>query len=147
MQAAKEWQRQLRLPTTPSGGTYMTACMLHKSQKVSSSLSRLTKKVPCAVRDKVFLEVKEAETNAREFQTQLLHDFSMSDNKSNHHQQHESIIGALRAAAPKWEFQQINFVMGNRGSVVESDFYTKLKKLDVHERKKNKLFADAEHVT
>jgi len=33
------------LPTTPSGGTCMTACMLHKSQKASSSLSRLTNKV------------------------------------------------------------------------------------------------------
>jgi len=29
--------------------------------------------------------------------------------------------------------------------VVESDFYTKLKKLDIHEGKKDKLFAD--HVT
>jgi len=33
VQAAKEWQQQLRLPTTPSGGTCMTACTLHKSQK------------------------------------------------------------------------------------------------------------------
>lgn len=31
---------------------------------------------------------------------------------------------------------------GNRGSVVESDFYTKLKKLDVQEGKIDKLFAD-----
>ena len=37
--------RQLRLPNTPSSGTCMTACMLHKSQKASSSLSHLTKKV------------------------------------------------------------------------------------------------------
>jgi len=36
-------------------------------------------------------------------------------------------------------------VVGNRGSVVGSDFYTKLKKLDVQEGKKDKLFAD--HVT
>jgi len=36
-------------------------------------------------------------------------------------------------------------VVGDRGSVVESDFYTKLKKLDVQEGKKDKLFAD--HVT
>ena len=43
------------------------------------------------------------------------------------------------------EFEQIDFVGGNRGSVVESDFYTKLKKLDVQEGKKDKLFAD--HVT
>jgi len=56
-------------------------------------------------------------------------------------EQHKSIIGALKAAAPQWEFELINFV----GSVVESEFYTKLKKLDVQEGKKDKLFAD--HVT
>jgi len=50
--------------------------------------------------------------------------------------QHKSIIGALKAAAPEWEFEQINFVVGNRGSVVENDFHTKLKKLDVQEGKK-----------
>jgi len=60
-------------------------------------------------RDEGFLEVKEAEAD----------------------EQHKSIISALRAAAPKWESEQINFVVGNRGSVVESNFYTKLKKLDV----------------
>jgi len=32
--------------------------------------------------------------------------------------------------------------MGTRGSVVESVCYTKLKKLDVQEGKKDKLFAD-----
>ena len=58
------------------------------------------------------------------------------------HEQHKMIIGALKAAAPEWKFEQINFVVGNRGSVVESDFYTKLKKLDVQEGKKDKLFAD-----
>jgi len=36
-------------------------------------------------------------------------------------------------------------VVRNCESVVESDFYTQLKKLDVHEGKKGKLFAD--HVT
>jgi len=60
-------------------------------------------------------------------------------------EQHKSIIGALKAPAPKWEIEQINFVVGNRGSVVESDFYTKLKKLDTQEGKEDKLFAD--HVT
>jgi len=60
-------------------------------------------------RDEGFLEVKEAKAD----------------------EQHKSIISALRAAAPKWESEQINFVVGNRGSVVESNFYTKLKKLDV----------------
>jgi len=37
-------------------------------------------------------------------------------------EQHKSIIGALTAAAPKWEFEHINFVVSNRGSVVESDY-------------------------
>ena len=74
-------------------------------------------------RDEVFLEVKEAEANA----------------------QHKSNISALNAAAPEWKFELINFVVGNCGSVVESDFYTKLKKLDVQQGKKDKLFAD--HVT
>ena len=61
------------------------------------------------------------------------------------HEQHKSIIGALKAAALWWEFEQIDFVVGNRRSVVENDFYTKLKKLDIQEGKKDKLFAD--HVT
>jgi len=70
-------------------------------------------------RDQGFLEAKEAEAN----------------------EQHKSIICALKATAPKWKFEQLNFVVGNRESVVESDFYTKLKKLDVREGKKDKLFA------
>jgi len=45
-------------------------------------------------RDEGFLKVKEAEAN----------------------EQHKSIIGALRAAAPEWEFEQMNFVVSNRGS-------------------------------
>jgi len=65
--------------------------------------------------------------------------------EAEENEQHKSIIGALKAAAPEWEFEQINFVVGTRGSVVESDFYTKLRKLDVQEKKKNKLFAD--HLT
>jgi len=51
-------------------------------------------------RDEGFLDVKDAEAN----------------------KEHKSIIGALKAAAPEWEFEQINFVVGNCGSVVESDF-------------------------
>ena len=67
----------------------------------------------------------------------------MKDTEAN--EQHRIIFGALKAAAPEWEFEQINFVVGNRGSVVESDFYTKLKELDIQEGKKDKVFAD--HVT
>jgi len=65
-------------------------------------------------RDEVFLEVKDAEAN----------------------EQYRSIISALKSAGPEREFEQINFVVGNRGSVVESDFYTKLKKLDIQKEKK-----------
>ena len=74
-------------------------------------------------RDKGFLELKDTDAN----------------------EQHKNIIGALKVAAPEWEFEQINMVVGNHGSVVESDFYTKLKKLDIQEGKKDKLFFD--HVT
>jgi len=60
-------------------------------------------------------------------------------------EKHKSIIGALKAAAPEWEFEQINLVVGNCRSVVPRNFYTKLKKFDIQEGKKDKLFAD--HVT
>ena len=36
-------------------------------------------------------------------------------------EQHRSIIKALRAAAPEWTFEQINFVAGRRGAVVEDE--------------------------
>ena len=58
----------------------------------------------------------------------------MKDAEAN--EQQKSIISALKAAAPEWEFGQITFVVGNRKSVVESDFFSKLKKLDVQEGKK-----------
>ena len=51
-------------------------------------------------------------------------------------EQHKSIISALRADALEWEFGQINFVVNNRGFVVESDFHSKLKKFDVVSRAK-----------
>jgi len=76
-----------------------------------------------ADRDEGFLKVKEAEAN----------------------ELYNSMIGALRAAAFKWEFEQMKSVVSNRGSVLENDFYNKLKKLDVQEGKNDKLFAD--HVT
>ena len=59
-------------------------------------------------------------------------------------EQQKSIISVLKVATPKRKFKQISFVVGDRGSVVESDFYTKLtgKKLDVREGKIDKLFAD-----
>ena len=66
----------------------------------------------------------------------------MKDAEAN--EQHKSIIGALKAAAPEWEFEQINFVVGDRRSVVESDFFAKLTKLDIQEGKKDKLFASCD---
>jgi len=59
--------------------------------------------------------------------------------KAEANEQRKSINGA---AAPKREFEQIYFVVGKRRSVVESDFYTMLQKLDVQEGKKDKLFDD-----
>ena len=55
----------------------------------------------------------------------------MKDAEANEH--HKSNIGALKNASLEWEFEQIIFVSGKCRSVVESDFYTKLKKLDVQE--------------
>ena len=68
-------------------------------------------------RIKAFLRVKEDEAN----------------------EQHRSIIEALRAAAPEWTFEQINFVAGRRGAVVEDNFYNKLDKLNVHAGKRDKI--------
>jgi len=49
----------------------------------------------------------------------------VKDSEAN--EQQKGILGALRAVALKWEFEQI--VVGNRGSIVESAFYTNLKSL------------------
>ena len=54
-------------------------------------------------------------------------------------QQHQSIIEALKAAAPERTFEQINFVAGRRSAVVEDDFYNKLEKLSVQAGKKEKI--------
>jgi len=163
VQAAKEWQQQLRLPTTPSGGTCMTACTLYKSQKASSSLSRLTKKVT----SEHALATRRVSKNLQQGRAGGEGSGHRGDNSRQKkrrdtvqprsgvflrksflrgqatrwvtieaNEQYKSIISALKTAAPEWEFEQINFVVGNRGSVVESDFYTKLKKLDIQERKK-----------
>jgi len=56
-------------------------------------------------------------------------------------EQRKSITDALKAAAPTWASDKINFVVGNRRSVVESDFRIKLEKLDEQEEKKDRLFA------
>jgi len=47
----------------------------------------------------------------------------------------------LKAAAPKWTFEQINFVARRRGAVVEDDFYNKFKRLNVLAGEKGKILA------
>jgi len=56
-------------------------------------------------------------------------------------EQHISIIEALKVAAPKWTFEQISFVAGRRGAVVEDDFYNKLGRLNVQAGKKDEILA------
>jgi len=56
-------------------------------------------------------------------------------------EQHKSIIEALKAAAPEWMFEQINFVAGRCGAVVEDNFYNKLERLSVQTGKKDKILA------
>ena len=57
-------------------------------------------------------------------------------------EQHSSIIEVLRAVAEGWAVEQIDFVAGNRGSVMEIDFYEKLENFDVQAEKKDKIFSD-----
>jgi len=55
--------------------------------------------------------------------------------------QHKRIINALKAAALEWTFEQINFVVGRRGAVVEDDFYSKLERFSVQAGKQDKILA------
>jgi len=54
-------------------------------------------------------------------------------------EQLERIFEALNAAAPKWTFEQIDFLAGRRGAVVEDDFYHKLKRPNVQAGKRDKI--------
>jgi len=63
----------------------------------------------------------------------------VKEDEAQLNEQHKSIIEALKAAAPEWTFEQINFVAGRRGAVVEDDFYSKLDKLDVQAGEKDKI--------
>ena len=61
----------------------------------------------------------------------------MKEDEAN--EQYRSIIEALKAAAPEWTFEQINFVAGRRDAIVADDFYNKLEKLDVQAGKRDKI--------
>ena len=63
----------------------------------------------------------------------------VEENEAN--EQHKSIIEVLRAAAPDWTFEQINFVARRCGAVVQDYFYNKLDKLNVHTRKRDKILS------
>jgi len=66
-------------------------------------------------------------------------DFLRVKEEDEANEQHRSIIEALRAAAPEWTFERINFVLGWRGAVVEDDFYNTLEKLNVQAGKRDKI--------
>jgi len=55
--------------------------------------------------------------------------------------QHKSIIEVLKATAPEWMIEHMNFVAGRRGVLVEDDFYDKLNRLNVQAGKKDKILA------
>jgi len=63
----------------------------------------------------------------------------VKENEAN--EQHKSIIEAIKAAAPEWTCEQIKFVAGRQGAVVEDDFYNMLVRLNVHAGKKDKIQA------
>ena len=73
---------------------------------INNIISLILESKQSSDRNKDFLRVKEDEAN----------------------EQHKSIIKTLKAAAPEWTFEQINFVAGRRTAVVEDDFYNKLEK-------------------
>ena len=56
-------------------------------------------------------------------------------------EQHKNIVEALNAAAPEWMFEQINFVAGRHGAVVEDDLYNKLQRLNAQAGKRDKIMA------
>jgi len=141
----------------------MTACTLHKSQKASSSLSRLIN-MNMLLRREEFLRIcskEELVEKAQDIEMTIpvkksqetrynldpgsffvncflsrrpdgvtIHEalkivyiyegfLEVKDAEAN--EQYKSIIGALKVAAPEWEFEQIIFAVGNHGSVVESN--------------------------
>jgi len=61
--------------------------------------------------------------------------------KAKANEQDKSIIEALKAAAPEWTFERINFVVGRRGAVVEDDFCDKLERHSVRAGKSDKILA------
>jgi len=87
-----------------------TACQLTKIGKMQPTVCRLC-------------------SRAREARSESLHDLTVKkyghingvpkviSTDGNEH--HKSIVGTLRAAAPLWVFESINFVVCNRRSVVE----------------------------
>ena len=76
------------------------------------------------------LEFKQSSDRNEDFQR-------VKEDEAN--EQHTSIIEALKAAAPERTFEQINFVAGGHGAVVEDDFYNKLERLNVQAGKKDKI--------
>ena len=78
------------------------------------------------------LEFKRSSDRNRDF-------LRVKEDSDEANQQHRSIIEALRAAAPEWTFEHINFVAGRHGAVVEDDFYNKLEKLNLQAGKRDRI--------
>jgi len=76
------------------------------------------------------LEFKQSSDRNRDF-------LKVKEDEAN--EQPRSIIEALKGAAPDWTFEQINFVAGRRGAVLEDDFYNKLEKFNVEAGKRDKI--------
>ena len=96
----------------------------------------------------------------KNYQTVYILEFKRSSDRNNFlgvkedeaNEQHKSIIDALKAAARKWTSEQINFVAGRHGVVVEDNFDKKLERLSVQEGKEIRFCwhifnAYAEHMT
>ena len=77
------------------------------------------------------------DTVMRSYYQQIQDFLRVKEDKAN--EQHRSIIEALKAAVLEWTFEQINFVAGRRGAVVEDDFYNKLESLNVQAGKRGKI--------
>ena len=59
-----------------------------------------------------------------------------------------SRVQALKAAAPEWTFEQINFVAGRRGAVADSedDFYNKCSKGSVYKQEKKSVSSQVQRI-
>jgi len=97
-------------------------------------------------RDEGFIEVKKAEANEQLNANNAIHYVKLGKKRRESSKRTYYIVSPrviikaiivnsiISAAQSSCSDEQVNFVVSNRRSVVESDFFIKLKKLDVHHR-------------